>query len=65
MNIRGKPLAEYTPSMVAKEFYRGGEGQDSNPYRKGSADYDTFMMEMGLMQLREMTDMQAALRVGK
>lgn len=46
-------VAPLPPRAVAMRKFRGGEGLESNPYPKGSANYESFMWEMHKLQSAE------------
>jgi hypothetical protein len=53
MEIRGIPIEQLSPKVVAGRFYQDGEGLDANPYPKGTAEYEQYMLEMGRLQYDE------------
>lgn len=49
--------AEYevlSPRGKAQSDYRHGSGHDANPYQKGTAEHDAYMIEMGRLQAAEL-----------
>lgn len=44
--IKGVSVHAMPATAVAREFFRDGEGQDSNPYERGTPEHEAFMWEM-------------------
>lgn len=53
-----------SPTARASYDYRHGEGHDANPYPKGTAEREQYMMEMGRLQDAEMRALREELRAG-
>lgn len=58
-------LQPLTPRALAMRDYQDGEGQDANPFPKGSMEHQDYMMEMGRLWneafKREMQELRAGL----
>lgn len=48
----------------AKRDFANGLGQNDNPYKRGTAERDAWMMEMGRLQNEEFRHEQRELRAG-
>lgn len=50
--------------VEAKKAYRGGEGLEANPCKKGTPEYEAYMLEMGRLQDAEMRGLYEELKAG-
>jgi hypothetical protein len=52
-----KEIMSAGPVGAAGQMHKDGQGQESNPYPKGSAEHDKFWREMSRLQQQELRDM--------
>ncbi len=45
------------PHGAAQKLYRDGQGQESNPFQRGTTEHEGFAMEMGRLYRNELGDM--------
>jgi hypothetical protein len=54
-------MIQLPPKQQAQQDYRNGEGQERNPFPKGTDDHYTYAMEMHRLQLEELREIEAEL----
>jgi hypothetical protein len=62
--IRGIPISQLPPEVVADRTYQDGEGQDANPYTIGSTERERFALRMGYHHQQELKSLQQQDRSG-
>jgi hypothetical protein len=54
----------FSPKARAQIAFNAGEGQDSNPYPKGTPEREEYALAMGKLQYNEFLAEQQELRAG-